>query len=394
MADFGTADGVLGLLRTEAVGLVAWIHILAFDQVVGHLIYRDNMKHRFVPVVVQSVILVLVFMLGPLGFLLYWLIRVVRGRRLVAWSDPAELPDDPGARPVRFSDVVQQRSVAKAVVGLLRRESALTRVGLLGFALAGVCAVVALLHGDWQIGTEGRLKEAIRFDLAIGIFNLTLALLLPLAGLSPAVERRWRRWEVGLTILGYGMENVQAWRGLDPRFSAVGGPADQILGGVFFLQALAIFALFAMLVGRFFRGDVLLDHPALKRALRYGAIGSYAAFFVGVLMVSVQGRIFNEGGDLIAIHAAGFHSLQAVPLVALLLGWSRVAAATALRLVDVAGSGWLLFCFALLLQALLGLPTAARTAAFGLGVLGVGTWGVALFYAWWARRSEPALATS
>ena len=66
MADFGTADGVLGLLQNEGLALVAWIHILAFDQVVAHLIYRDNMKHRFVPVVVQSVILVVTLMLGPL----------------------------------------------------------------------------------------------------------------------------------------------------------------------------------------------------------------------------------------------------------------------------------------------------------------------------------------
>lgn len=50
LADFGSADGVVDLLRRESVALVAWIHILAFDQIAGILIYRDNMKGRFVPI--------------------------------------------------------------------------------------------------------------------------------------------------------------------------------------------------------------------------------------------------------------------------------------------------------------------------------------------------------
>ena len=392
MADFGTADGVLGLLRIEAVALVAWIHILAFDQVVAHLIYRDNMKHRFVPLAVQSVILVVTLMLGPLGFLIYWLIRIVRGRRLVAWSDPADLPGDPDERPVRFAEVVQQRSVVGAVGSLWRREAVLTRVGLLGIALAGITSAVALVHGDWLLEPEGRLQEAVRFDLALGIYNLTLALLLPLAGMGPAAERRWRRWTIGLTLFGYGMENIQAWRGLDPRFSSVAGVFDQILGAVFFMQALGVLVLFVVLTGRFFGDDVLPDHPGLRRSLRYGATASYLAFFVGILMSGLSGRVINEGGDLIAIHAAGFHGLQAVPLVALLLGWSRLPQSAALRWVDIAGAGWLVFCFALLLQALLGRPTASGGAPLVIGALGAATWLLALLYAWWARRSEPALA--
>ena len=392
MADFGTADGVLRLLRTEAVALVAWIHILAFDQVVAHLIYRDNMKHRFVPVYVQSVILVLTLMLGPLGFLLYWLIRVVRGRRLVAWGDAAELPGDPDGRPVLFAEVVTERSVVGAVLGLLRRETALTRLGLLGLALAAVTSVVALMHGDWLLEPEGRLKEAVRFDVAIGIFFLTLALLLPFSGMSPRGQRRWRRWVIGMGLFGYAMENVQSWRGLDPRFSNVAGVFDQILGGVFFVQALGVLVLFVVLTGRFFRDDVLPDHPPLRSALRSGALAANLAFFAGILMSGLGGRVVNDGGDLIAVHAAGFHGLQAVPLVALLLGWSRIPLGTAMRWVRIAGAGWLLFCAALLLQAVSGVPTRSFGAAIGVGAVGVAAWLVALLFALWARRSEPELA--
>jgi hypothetical protein len=73
--EFGTADGVARLMAQRDIALVAWIHFLAFDQLVGIFIYRDNMHHRYVPIPVQSVILFLTFMLGPLGFLSYYIIR-------------------------------------------------------------------------------------------------------------------------------------------------------------------------------------------------------------------------------------------------------------------------------------------------------------------------------
>jgi hypothetical protein len=78
VAKFGTATGVIGLLSDANVALIAWIHILVFDQFVGLLIYRDNMRERLIPVPLQSVVLFLTLMFGPAGFLLYQLIRVAR----------------------------------------------------------------------------------------------------------------------------------------------------------------------------------------------------------------------------------------------------------------------------------------------------------------------------
>lgn len=80
VADFGSAEGVVGLLARPDVALVAWIHILAFDHLVGVIIFRDNRIHEVVPLPVQSVILFLTLMFGPVGFLTYWLVRVGRGR--------------------------------------------------------------------------------------------------------------------------------------------------------------------------------------------------------------------------------------------------------------------------------------------------------------------------
>jgi hypothetical protein len=78
MRYFGTADGVAALMAYPSIAVVGWIHFLAFDQLVGIFIYRDNMHHRYVPIPVQSLILFLTFMLGPLGFLSYYLIRWAR----------------------------------------------------------------------------------------------------------------------------------------------------------------------------------------------------------------------------------------------------------------------------------------------------------------------------
>ena len=80
LGEFGSADGVMRILAREDIAMLAWIHILAFDQVVGMVIYRDNMHYRYVPLVVQSVILFLTFMFGPVGFLTYLLLRLMRPR--------------------------------------------------------------------------------------------------------------------------------------------------------------------------------------------------------------------------------------------------------------------------------------------------------------------------
>ena len=83
MLDFGTADGVLRLLADPSVALIAWIHILTFDQVAGILIYRHNLRHRVMPLPVQSVILFLTLMFGPAGFLTYYAACAVKNRASV-----------------------------------------------------------------------------------------------------------------------------------------------------------------------------------------------------------------------------------------------------------------------------------------------------------------------
>lgn len=72
---FGSLAGVMKLFTNEWTVLVGWIHYLAFDLFVGTWQVKDaqekNISHWFV-----IPCLFLTFMLGPIGFLLYNILRV------------------------------------------------------------------------------------------------------------------------------------------------------------------------------------------------------------------------------------------------------------------------------------------------------------------------------
>ncbi|SHE51229.1 protein of unknown function [Seinonella peptonophila] len=76
--NFNSADGVIHLLSNPQFALLCWIHILCFDQVIGHYIYQDNMKNRYLPLFIQSILLFITLMLGPLGFLIYGFVKGLR----------------------------------------------------------------------------------------------------------------------------------------------------------------------------------------------------------------------------------------------------------------------------------------------------------------------------
>jgi len=72
-------SGIAALLGSPIGATVGWLHFLAFDLFVGRWIYLDG-RERGVPAWVLSPVLFLTLMLGPCGFLLYLIVRHVRGR--------------------------------------------------------------------------------------------------------------------------------------------------------------------------------------------------------------------------------------------------------------------------------------------------------------------------
>ncbi|HJQ10378.1 MAG TPA: hypothetical protein VJ840_05035 [Gemmatimonadaceae bacterium] len=250
-------------------------------------------------------------------------------------------------------------------------------MGFVGIVLGIFCYLVHAVRGGAPIPPEGDLTKAASFDLAVGIYAVTLAFLLPEAGFSERGKRRWIWWHVALLIYAFTIETVQIFRGVDPRFSKVAGPLSQILGLIFFLQALTILVLFLIMAVRFFRARRPDADSPLLLAIRYGCVAALGAFAAGIWMSAIQGRRTGGAGNILPLHALGFHGLQAVPLIALLLMWAGVDASDARRWVHITGVAWLIACAAVAQQTIVGrsifdTSPAMMVAAFVLVVWAAG----------------------
>lgn len=78
---FSSLAGVRQLFTSDAALLVGWIHYLAFDLFVGAWEVRDS-HQRGVPHWLVLPCLVLTFMFGPTGLVLYFVIRTLHRRRI------------------------------------------------------------------------------------------------------------------------------------------------------------------------------------------------------------------------------------------------------------------------------------------------------------------------
>jgi hypothetical protein len=79
--DFQSLAGVATLFANPFVLLAGWVHYLAFDLFVGSFEVRDAQRVGLSHFVVLPC-LFFTFMLGPIGFLLYLVVRFVKTRRL------------------------------------------------------------------------------------------------------------------------------------------------------------------------------------------------------------------------------------------------------------------------------------------------------------------------
>jgi hypothetical protein len=252
-----------------------------------------------------------------------------------------------------------------------RREPGLFAVGTAGLVLAVVCLVGVAVRGRF-VDPEGKLLDAATFCFGVGVFTLTVALLLPLAGFSPIARRRWRQAFYVFAVYGLALETVQAFRGLDPRFTEEGSQLDVIAGVVFGLTAASNTILFVLLGLRFFRSDVLPDRPVLRLGIRYGVAAVWISFAIGVVMSFNSGRDIGDDGNLLLAHGLGVHGIQALPVVALLVAAS--GATPRATWLHAAGIGWLAACSAALIQALLGDAPLEASLLTTLIALGLITW--------------------
>ena len=70
-----TLDGVRDLLGTADGAAAGWAHMIAFDLFVGRWSYLDS-RERGIPALVMAPVLLLTILLGPIGLLVYLLVRL------------------------------------------------------------------------------------------------------------------------------------------------------------------------------------------------------------------------------------------------------------------------------------------------------------------------------
>jgi glucan phosphoethanolaminetransferase (alkaline phosphatase superfamily) len=83
LSKFSTLNGVQSLFQNKALVLAAWEHFLAFDLIVAVWIKKNSLKHGISHWLIIPA-LIMTCLLGPLGFLIYLLIRIIKTKTLLA----------------------------------------------------------------------------------------------------------------------------------------------------------------------------------------------------------------------------------------------------------------------------------------------------------------------
>lgn len=335
-----TIGGVAALLGSPAGATIAWIHFLAFDVFVGRWIYLDSGARRISAWLISPV-LFFTLMLGPLGFLLYLIIRFAAGF-------------DSGNRTAVSGFELKETSKQSTAT----TPTALKRVGhrafeidrpltLLGGAMLLVLfATLVGLFLDHRVitGAPAWLKPA-KFAVSVSIYCFTFVWLLGFVENHP----RLVRFAANVTVISFIVEMVviitQAARGTTSHFNMT-TPFNSllwILMGLFisFVWSMNL-PLAIMLIrqripdGAFawsLRLGVLISSVGMAVAFlmvrpapgQVAAFASHATHIVGAHSVGIADGgpslpvvgWSTVGGDLRVAHFAGLHALQVLPF----FGW-------------------------------------------------------------------------
>jgi hypothetical protein len=118
------------------------------------------------------------------------------------------------------------------------------------------------------------------------------------------------------------------------------------------------------------------------------------AFAAGIWMSAIQGRYTGAAGNILLLHAFGFHSLQAIPVVAWLFSRSSVAEHEGRLWVHAAGVAWLAACLAIAWQTAAGRPVSEPSPAILAALVVLFCWvlsAVRALQAWRASRLAPVM---
>ena len=74
-------DNLYTVFAVESFLLVFWLHFLALNLFLGSWVSRDGVKYN-IPRSLTSISLILIYFTGPLGLVLYWMIRIFFAKKL------------------------------------------------------------------------------------------------------------------------------------------------------------------------------------------------------------------------------------------------------------------------------------------------------------------------
>ena len=80
---FGSLNGVMELFTNRTAVTAGWVHYLAFDLLTGIWIKKNAQKYNIHHLILIPCFL-LTFMLGPIGLLLYLLVRLIKSKQYFA----------------------------------------------------------------------------------------------------------------------------------------------------------------------------------------------------------------------------------------------------------------------------------------------------------------------
>lgn len=228
-------------------------------------------------------------------------------------------------------------SATHASKGLFQGERFLVSHGLLGLAESVFVLGLIAVRGA-RVPPEGDLWKVFEAYAALGLFTITSAAILPLAGLGRVTAWLWRAGMALLVGYSYVFELSAHWRGLDPRLSDFWNAGQHAQSVLYFLSSQGYIALYLVLAAAFLRRPVA-GRPLLTSAIRHGLVSTFFGFAAGWWMLgSYQGRLLGEAANIVTLHAFGFHGLQATLLAAWL--HERAGRTDAGRWVRAAGWAW------------------------------------------------------
>jgi hypothetical protein len=222
------------------------------------------------------------------------------------------------------------------ISSLLRRiragNEALYATGWANAAIFAACALLLLLDSREVMGVNAWLKP-MKFALSITLYAWTAALVLPYLQLKPRLQALLGGTISLLMMAEISLILLQAGRGVRSHFNF----ATEFDAGVFGLMGLLI-GLNTLLVLFICLRLLTQQPPALGRPLWHALQAAWLIFFlasgVGGMMIAQGGHAIGvpdggpglpllnwstQGGDLRAAHFWGLHSIQLIPLAALLI---------------------------------------------------------------------------